>query len=61
MTSIGLTRIPKSHPIDPAGMLARASGRPGPGLEIDLEVVAKHPFEPSFRSACSRPTAASAW
>jgi len=27
-------------------MLARASGRPGLGIEIDLDVVAKHPFEP---------------
>ena len=38
----------ESHPIDPAGMLARASGRPGLGIEIDLEVVAKHPFEPEL-------------
>ena len=38
----------ESHPVDPVGMLARASGRPGLGIEIDLDVVAKHPFEPEL-------------
>ena len=38
----------ESHPIDPVGMLARASDRPGLGIEIDLDVVAKHPFEPEL-------------
>jgi galactonate dehydratase len=37
-----------SHPVDPAGMLARPSGRPGLGVEIDLEAVAGHPFEPEL-------------
>ena len=36
----------ESHPIDRDGMLARPSGRPGLGIEIDLDVVARHPFEP---------------
>ena len=38
----------QSHPIDPAGMLARATDKPGLGIEIDLDVVAKHPFEPEL-------------
>ncbi len=38
----------ESHPIDPNGMLARASDRPGLGIEIDLDVVARHPFEPEL-------------
>ena len=29
-------------------MLARPSDRPGLGIEIDLDVVAKHPFEPEL-------------
>jgi galactonate dehydratase len=37
-----------SHPIDPVGMLARATDRPGLGVEIDLDVVAQHPFEPEL-------------
>ena len=38
----------ESHPIDRDGMLARPSGRPGLGIEIDLDVVAQHPFEPEL-------------
>jgi galactonate dehydratase len=38
----------ESHTIDPVGQLARPSGRPGLGIEIDLDVVAKHPFEPEL-------------
>jgi galactonate dehydratase len=38
----------ESHPIDRDGMLARPSGRPGLGIEIDLDVVARHPFEPEL-------------
>src|SRR4051794_18182614 len=38
----------ESHPIDPNGMLARATDRPGLGIEIDLDVVAKHPFQPEL-------------
>jgi len=38
----------ESHPIDPAGMLARATDRPGLGIEIDLDVVAQHPFQPEL-------------
>ena len=38
----------ESHPVDRNGMLARPSGRPGLGIEIDLDVVAKHPFEPEL-------------
>ena len=34
-----------SHPLDPKGMLVRASDRPGLGIEVDLEAVARHPFE----------------
>jgi len=30
-------------------MLARASGRSGLGVEIDLDVVAQHPFEPELQ------------
>ena len=29
-------------------MLARATDRPGLGIEIDLDVVAKHPFQPEL-------------
>ena len=36
---------PESHPVDRNGMLARPPDRPGLGIEIDLDVVAKHPFE----------------
>jgi galactonate dehydratase len=36
---------PESHPIDRVGMLARANDRPGLGIEIDLQAVARHPFE----------------
>ena len=38
----------ESHPIDPNGMLARATDKPGLGIEIDLDDVAKHPFEPEL-------------
>ncbi len=38
----------ESHPIDRDGMLARPGGKPGLGIEIDLEVVAQHPFEPEL-------------
>jgi galactonate dehydratase len=38
----------ESHPVDPNGMLARATDRPGLGIEIDLDVVAKHPFQPEL-------------
>ena len=38
----------ESHPIDPKGMLARATDRPGLGIEIDLDVVAQHPFQPEL-------------
>jgi galactonate dehydratase len=38
----------ESHPIDPNGMLARATDRPGLGIEIDLDVVAQHPFQPEL-------------
>ena len=38
----------ESHPVDRNGMLARPSGRPGLGIEIDLDVVARHPFEPEL-------------
>ena len=38
----------ESHPVDANGMLARPSGRPGLGIEIDLDVVAQHPFEPEL-------------
>jgi galactonate dehydratase len=34
-----------SHPVATDGMLVRASGRPGLGIEVDLEAVARHPFE----------------
>src|SRR5262249_47651514 len=37
-----------SHPVDRDGMLARQGGRPGLGIEIDLDVVAQHPFEPEI-------------
>ena len=39
---------PASHPVDRNGMLARPADRPGLGIEIDLDVVAKHPFEPEL-------------
>jgi galactonate dehydratase len=29
-------------------MLARATDRPGLGIEIDLDVVAQHPFQPEL-------------
>jgi galactonate dehydratase len=38
----------ESHPIDRNGMLARPSGKPGLGIEIDLDVVKQHPFEPEL-------------
>jgi len=38
----------ESHPVDRNGMLARPSGKPGLGIEIDLDVVAQHPFEPEL-------------
>jgi galactonate dehydratase len=38
----------ESYRVDRNGMLARPSGRPGLGIEIDLDVVAKHPFEPEL-------------
>jgi galactonate dehydratase len=38
--------VTESHRIDAHGMLAFPSDRPGLGVEIDLEVVRAHPFEP---------------
>jgi galactonate dehydratase len=37
----------ESHPIDPNGMLARATDGRG-SIEIDLDVVAQHPFQPEL-------------
>ena len=37
-----------SHRIDPDGMKAYPSEQPGLGVEIDLDVVAQHPFEPEL-------------
>ena len=37
-----------SHRIDTDGMKAYPSERPGLGVEIDLDVVAQHPFEPEL-------------
>lgn len=34
-----------SHPLERDGMLVRPSDRPGLGVEVDLEAVARHPFE----------------
>jgi hypothetical protein len=34
-----------SHPVDDDGMLVRASDAPGLGIEVDLDEVARHPFE----------------
>jgi galactonate dehydratase len=34
-----------SHPVSTNGMLVRASDRPGLGIDVDLEAVARHPFE----------------
>ena len=38
--------VSESHPIDTGGMRARASDRPGLGVEIDLDAVRRHPFQP---------------
>ncbi len=37
-----------SHRIDPEGMRAYPSEHPGLGVEIDLDVVRRHPFEPEL-------------
>ncbi len=37
-----------SHPVERDGMLARPGDRPGLGIEIDLDVVARHPFQPEL-------------
>ena len=41
----------ESHPVDRNGMLARPSGRPGLGIEIDLDVVAQHPVRAGAAAA----------
>ena len=38
----------ESHPIDRTGCSPGRADRPGLGIEIDLDVVAKHPFEPEL-------------
>jgi galactonate dehydratase len=35
-----------SHRVDPDGMRAYPSEAPGLGVEIDLDVLRQHPFEP---------------
>ena len=40
--------VDDSHPIDPDGMRASRGDRPGLGVEIDLDVVRAHPFEPEL-------------
>ena len=40
--------VTESHRIDPKGMHAYPSERPGLGIEIDLDVVRAHPFEPEL-------------
>jgi galactonate dehydratase len=38
--------VQDSHRVEPAGMHVFASDRPGLGVEVDLEAVARHPREP---------------
>jgi galactonate dehydratase len=38
--------VSESHEIDPRSMRALPSARPGLGVEIDLDAVHRHPFEP---------------
>jgi galactonate dehydratase len=40
--------VSDSHRIEPAGMRAQPSEQPGLGVEIDLDVVRRHPFEPEL-------------
>ena len=40
--------VAESHPLDRDGMRALPSDRPGLGVEIDLDVVRAHPFEPEL-------------
>ena len=40
--------VTESHPLDRDGMRALPSDRPGLGVEIDLDVVRAHPFEPEL-------------
>jgi galactonate dehydratase len=40
--------VTESHRIDPDGMRAYPSELPGLGVEIDLDVVRAHPFEPEL-------------
>ncbi len=37
-----------AHPIERDGMRAGPTDRPGLGVEIDLDVVARHPFQPEL-------------
>lgn len=37
--------VTDSHPLEREGMRVRASDRPGLGVEVDLDAVARHPFE----------------
>ncbi len=39
---------PQSHRIEPDGMKAYPGDRPGLGVEIDLDVVRRHPFAPEL-------------
>jgi galactonate dehydratase len=40
--------VTESHRIDPNGMHAYPTERPGLGIEIDLDVVREHPFQPEL-------------
>ena len=40
--------VTESHPLERDGMRALPSDRPGLGVEIDLDVVRAHPFEPEL-------------
>ena len=40
--------VSESHRIDPNGMHAYPNELPGLGIEIDLDVVRAHPFEPEL-------------
>jgi galactonate dehydratase len=40
--------VDDSHSIDRDGMRASRGDRPGLGVEIDLDVVREHPFEPEL-------------
>jgi galactonate dehydratase len=40
--------VTESHRVDPAGMCAYPSELPGLGVEIDLDIVRAHPFEPEL-------------